>query len=192
MSDNPIQNFGLTEADFDRLRGDLLRGDETLFERVFVEHFEDCRAFLMRNCSADAEDAYDITLETVISFRKRLLEGKVGYGNLRFYFTKMAKDSYLKSLEKAKRLPVGELNVNEADRAEDAAEGFDEEQLGALDAAWAKLGDDCKNLLRTHVYDGLQLKSIAQSSGEAEANVRKRKERCMDRLKTQFFHIYTP
>ena len=100
--------------------------------------------------------------------------------------------SYLKSLEKAKRLPVGELNVNEADRAEDAAEGFDEEQLGALDAAWAKLGDDCKNLLRTHVYDGLQLKHIAQSSGEAEANVRKRKERCMDRLKTQFFHIYTP
>ncbi len=192
MSDNPIQNFGLKAAEFADLKADLLRGDETLFEHVFVKHFDDCRVYLIRNCSAQADDAYDITVETIIAFRKRLLENKVEYGNLRFYFTKMAKDSYLKWLEKNKRMPVSELDVNEADHADEAEGGFDEDQLKVLDSAWTKMGEDCKNLLKSHVYDGLQLKIIAQSLNEAEANIRKRKERCMDKLKSYFFEIYTP
>ncbi len=190
MMDNPLQNFGLKAAEFEQLRTDLLRGDETLFERVFVKHFDDCRVYLIRNCSAQADDAYDITVETIIAFRKRLIENKVEYGNLRFYFTKMAKDSYLKTVEKNKRMPVGELNINEADRADEAENGFDEDHLKALDSAWVKLGEECKNLLKSHVYDGVQLKLIAQERNEAEANVRKRKERCMDRLKSYFFELY--
>ena len=192
MTDNPIQNFGLKAAEFAQLRTDLLRGDETLFEHVFVKHFDDCRVYLIRNCAAQADDAYDITLETIIAFRKRLLENKVEYGNLRFYFTKMAKDSYLKWLEKNKRMPVSELVVNEADRSDEADNRFDEDQLKVLDSAWEKMGEDCKNLLKSHVYDGLQLKLIAQSLNEAEANIRKRKERCMDRLKSYFFELYVP
>lgn len=192
MTDNPIQNFGLKAAEFAQLRGELLRGDESLFEHVFVKHFDDCRVYLIRNCAAQADDAYDITVETIIAFRKRLLENKVEYGNLRFYFTKMAKDSYLKWLEKNKRMPVSELVVNEADRSDEADDGFDEDQLIVLDSAWAKMGEDCKSLLKSHVYDGLQLKLIAQSLNEAEANIRKRKERCMDRLKSYFFELYIP
>ena len=192
MTDNPIQNFGLKAAEFAQLRAELLRGDESLFEHVFVKHFDDCRVYLIRNCAAQADDAYDITVETIIAFRKRLLENKVEYGNLRFYFTKMAKDSYLKWLEKNKKMPVSELVVNEADRSDEADGGFDEDQLKVLDSAWAKMGEDCKNLLKSHVYDGLQLKLIAQSLNEAEANIRKRKERCMDRLKSYFFELYVP
>ena len=104
----------------------------------------------------------------------------------------MAKDSYLKWIEKNKRMPVSELIVNEADHADETDGGFDEDQLKVLDSAWAKIGEDCKNLLKSHVYDGLQLKLIAQSLNEAEANIRKRKERCMDRLKSYFFELYTP
>lgn len=192
MQDNPIQNFGLKAAEFAQLQADLLRGDETLFERVFVKHFDDCRVYLIRNCSAQADDAYDVTVETIIAFRKRLIEGKVEYGNLRFYFTKMAKDSYLKMVEKNKKLPVSELVVNEADRSEEAENGFDEEQLTSLDSAWAKLGEECKKLLKSHIYDGLQLKDIAAALNEAETNIRKRKERCMNRLKSNFFELYVP
>ena len=192
MTDNPIQNFGLKAAEFAQLRAELLRGDESLFEHVFVKHFDDCRVYLIRNCAAQADDAYDITVETIIAFRKRLLENKVEYGNLRFYFTKMAKDSYLKWLEKNKKMPVSELVSHEADRSDEADNGFDEDQLNVLDSAWAKMGEDCKNLLKSHVYDGLQLKLIAQSLNEAEANIRKRKERCMDRLKSYFFELYVP
>jgi RNA polymerase sigma factor (sigma-70 family) len=192
MQDNPIQNFGLKAAEFVQLQAELLRGNEDLFERVFVKHFDDCRVYLIRNCSASADDAYDITVETIIAFRKRLIEYKVEYGNLRFYFTKMAKDSYLKWVEKNKKLPVSELVVNESDRAEEGENGFDEEQLTSLDSAWTKLGDECKKLLKSHIYDGVQLKDIANELNEAETNIRKRKERCMNRLKSYFFELYVP
>ena len=190
MTDNPIQNFGLKQTAFSDMLNALQRGDETLFEHVFVKHFSDCISYLMRECSANAEDAYDITVETIISFRKRLIEGKIEYGNLRFYFTKMAKDSFLKLLEKNKRLPVKEFVLNEADREEEPTQDFDEDQLQSLDKAWTKLNEDCQKLLRSHIYDGLQLKQVAVLLNENEANIRKRKERCMDKLKSSFFDVY--
>ena len=190
MTDNPIQNFGLKFSDFNEMLNSLQQGDEKLFEHVFVKHFSDCRSYLMRECTAQADDAYDITVETIISFRKRLIDGKIDYGNLRFYFTKMAKDSYLKLLEKNKRTPVSEFVLTEADREDESTEAFDDEQMHALDNAWNKLNEDCRKLLRSHVYDGLQLKQVAQLLNENEANIRKRKERCMDKLKSSFFDVY--
>ena len=190
MTDNPIQNFGLKQTAFSDMLSALQQGDETLFEHVFVKHFSDCRSYLMRECSSNAEDAYDMTVETIISFRKRLIEGKIEYGNLRFYFTKMAKDSYLKLVEKNNRMPVKEFVLNEADREEEPTQDFDEDQLQSLDKAWTKLNEDCHKLLRSHIYDGLQLKQVALLLNENEANVRKRKERCMDKLKSSFFDVY--
>lgn len=190
MADNTIQNFGLKQTTFSDMLNALQQGDESLFEHVFVKHFSDCRNYLMRECDASAEDAYDITVETIISFRKRLIEGKIEYGNLRYYFTKMAKDNFLKLLEKNKRLPVGELVLNEADREDEPSNEFDADQLQYLEKAWSKLNPDCQKLLRSHIYDGLQLKQVALLLNENEANIRKRKERCMDKLKSSFFDIY--
>ena len=190
MADNTIQNFGLKQTTFSDMLNALQQGDETLFEHVFVKHFSDCRNYLMRECDASAEDAYDITVETIISFRKRLIEGKIEYGNLRYYFTKMAKDNFLKLLERNKRLPVGEFVLNEADREDEPSNEFDADQLLYLEKAWSKLNPDCQKLLRSHIYDGLQLKQVALMLNENEANIRKRKERCMDKLKSSFFDIY--
>jgi RNA polymerase sigma factor (sigma-70 family) len=190
MADNTIQNFGLKLTTFSDMLNALQQGDESLFEHVFVKHFSDCRNYLMRECDASADDAYDITVETIINFRKRLIEGKIEYGNLRYYFTKMAKDNFLKLLEKNKRLPVGELVLNEADREDEVSNEFNTEQIQYLEKAWTKLNPDCQKLLRSHIYDGLQLKQVALLLNENEANIRKRKERCMDKLKSSFFDIY--
>ncbi len=191
MADNTIQNFGLKQTTFSDMLNALQQGDESLFEHVFVKHFSDCRSYLMRECDASAEDAYDMTVETIISFRKRLIEGKIEYGNLRYYFTKMAKDNYLKLLERNKRMPVSEFVLNEADREDEPSQEFDNDQLQYLEKAWAKLNPDCQKLLRSHIYDGMQLKQVALMLNENEANIRKRKERCMDKLKSSFFDIYT-
>lgn len=190
MTDNPIQNFGLTYAAFNNMLHALQKGNETLFEHVFIKHFNDCRGYLIRECTANTEDAYDITIDTIIQFRKRLIEGKIEYGNLRYYFTKMAKDSLLKLFEKNKRLPVKELLLAEADREEENTQDFDEEQLQSLSLAWTKLNAECQELLRNNVYEGIKLRQIALSSNENEANIRKRKERCMDKLKSLFFKVY--
>ena len=188
--DNPIQNFGLKKNDFDQLVSDLQGGNEKLFETIFVQHFDSCRSYLMRECSAPTDDAYDVTVETIIKFRQMLVDGKIQYGNLRFYFTKMAKDAYLKIIAKNKKMPVGELLENEADRADESTQSFDDEQVAALDKSWKQLGEDCKNLLRQHIQEGFQLKEIAQSLDQSEVNIRKRKERCMTKLKSIFFEHY--
>jgi RNA polymerase sigma factor (sigma-70 family) len=88
-------------------------------------------------------------------------------------------------------MPVGELVENEADRAEESTEAFDEEQTVALEKSWAQLGEDCKNLLRQHIQEGFQLKEIAQAMEQSEVNMRKRKERCMTKLKSLFFDHYS-
>jgi RNA polymerase sigma factor (sigma-70 family) len=188
--DNPIQNFGLKKADFDQLLSDLQGGNEKLFETIFVQHFESCRSYLVRECSAPTDDAYDVTVETIIKFRQMLVEGKIQYGNLRFYFTKMAKDAYLKIIAKNKKMPVGELDGNVPDIADEPTESFDDEQVLALDKSWKLLGDDCKNLLRQFIQEGIQLKEIAQDLAQSEATMRKRKERCMAKFKTIFFDNY--
>ncbi|MDZ7877190.1 MAG: sigma-70 family RNA polymerase sigma factor [Saprospiraceae bacterium] len=189
--DNPIQNFGLKKVDFDQLVSNLQNGDENLFETIFVQHFESCRSYLMRECIAQADDAYDVTVETIIRFRQMLLEGKIQYGNLRFYFTKMAKDAYLKKIAQNKKLLTGELVENEADRADESTQAFDDEQVAALDKSWQLLGEDCRNLLRQHIQEGFKLKEIAQTLEQSEANMRKRKERCMTKLKSLFFDNYS-
>jgi RNA polymerase sigma factor (sigma-70 family) len=188
--DNPIQNFGLKEADFNQLVSDLQGGNEKLFETIFVQHFESCRSYLVRECSAPTDDAYDVTVETIMKFRQMLVEGKIQYGNLRFYFTKMAKDAYLKIIAKNKKMPVGELDGNVGNVADEPTESFDDEQVLALDKSWKLLGDDCKDLLRQFIQEGIQLKEIAQDLAQSEATMRKRKERCMAKLKTIFFDNY--
>ena len=88
-------------------------------------------------------------------------------------------------------MPVGELVENEADRADENTQSFDDEQVAALDKSWAQLSEDCKNLLRQNIQQGFQLKEIAQAMEQAEANIRKRKERCMTKLKSIFFENYS-
>jgi RNA polymerase sigma factor (sigma-70 family) len=191
--DNPKQNFGLSYAGFRSLVERLKVGDEQLFERIFVEHFRDCRQYLVYEYKVEADDAYDMTVDTIIKFRELLINDKIDYGNLRYLFTKMAKDAYFKLSAHRKRLPQTELSETSAHHIADSADdapAFDTEQLSALQNAWVKLGDECKKLLEKHVYEGLQLKQIAEILGESDANVRKRKERCMAKLKTTFFENY--
>jgi DNA-directed RNA polymerase specialized sigma24 family protein len=147
MEDNSNKNFGLSRASFDEMREKLKAGDESLFERVFVKHFNDCRRYLVTQCSASPDDAYDITVETLIRFRQALIEDKIGYDNLRFLFTQMAKQIYLKWLQQGKRLPTSPIDNQADDRIETDEMMFDDETLGLLDTAWQKLGEKCKELL---------------------------------------------
>jgi RNA polymerase sigma factor (sigma-70 family) len=190
MEDNSNKNFGLSRADFDEMREKLKAGDESLFERVFVKHFNDCRRYLISQCNASPDDAYDVTVETLIRFRQALMEDKIGYDNLRFLFTQMAKQIYLKWLQHGKRLPTTTLDNQADDRAEDSDLLFDDETITLLEQAWQNLGTECKKLLKSHYYDGIQLKQISASIGQSDVAVRKRKERCMETLKKYFFELY--
>ncbi|MEO1260833.1 MAG: sigma-70 family RNA polymerase sigma factor [Bacteroidota bacterium] len=177
-----MKNFGLSENEFAQLVKDLQQGRDTLFEKIFLGHFQDCVHYLENNCSATPADAYDVSMETLLQFRRLLLQGKVTYGNLRFLFTRMAMQLYWKWI---KRSP--QTDKIEGIEIADPSEDFDEESIQQLHQAWSKLGEVCQRLLKNFYYNGVQLIEIAKLQDKSDAAVRQEKKRCLAKLRALFF-----
>ncbi len=176
-----LKNFGLTENTFNAMLKELHEGKDALYESVFLSHFEDCMSYLKRNYNASHEDAYDASMESMLEFMKRLKAGKITYGNLRFLFTQMAGQIYLKWIKKEqKRNQLEQIDLGEA------PERPDEEDMKTLDRAWKGLCEDCRKILQQFYYDGIALKSMAALMDKPAATLRKKKQRCVEKLRNLF------
>lgn len=177
------KNFGLTEASFEKLVADLRKNDTYFFEQVFLKQFEETMSYLRREYKSDYEDAYDATMDTLIEFRSRFVDGKLRYGNLRFLFTKMASQILLRNQKKnvASDIDGVAFLTEEIDTP-----SIDPEELNLLSKAWKTLGDSCKQLLTRHFYGKMKLSEIAEETQKSPASIRKQKERCIKHLKDQF------
>lgn len=173
------KNFGLSETAFEQLLLQLQKGEHQLFENIFLNHFRDCMHYVINKCKAPQEDAYDVTMETLLDFRKRLIAGKIQYGNLKFLFTQMAIQKYLKWIKKEKQQP--KLTETIVDPLED-----DTEDLQLLEKSWGKLGDQCQDLLKGFYYQNTPLNQLAEVLQKTPAAIRKQKQRCVDRLRQLF------
>ena len=177
-----IKNFGLSQDRFDTLVADLKRNETEFLEKIFLAHFQECMAYLKREYKANHEDAYDATMETLLAFRKRLVEGKVEYGNLRFLFTKMSTQIYMKN---QKSFQIQELNQSESATVEEPL--FDDpEHMETLQDCWNDLEAPCQQLLTWHFYGKMRLTEIAEQEQKTSAAIRKQKERCLQKLKQIF------
>ncbi|MFK8101738.1 MAG: RNA polymerase sigma factor [Saprospiraceae bacterium] len=178
------KNFGLSELAFQELAEQLQAGDERLFEQIFLSHYKDCIAYLMKNYGASHEDAYDATMETLLNFHKGIKAAKINYGNLRFLFTKMASQVYIKWIKRENlKNPIQEMDLVEDPKA------FDKETLQLLDQAWAGLCEDCAGLLKKFYYENISLKEIALKLNKSPEAIRKQKQRCVEKLKSYFLRI---
>jgi len=181
------KNFGLTNAEFNNLLLALNHGDESLFEQVFLTHFEDCCKYLMSTYKASSEDAYDASMSTMLEFCKRLKTGQVAYGNLRFLFTRMAGQIYLKWIKKQQKT-TGLKNIDIMEAPED----IDDESYVILNKAWNNLLKDCQTLLEEFYYTGATLEHIATVLNKSAVAVRKQKQRCVDKLRELFIRFSLP
>jgi len=178
------KNFGLSTATFQALITALKAGDETLYEKIFLAHFQDCMKYLQRKFRASHEDAYDATMDAMVVFCNRLKAGKIQYGNLRFLFTQIAGQIYVRWIKKE------QLNTNiENIDLPISATPIDKEALQLLNKAWAMLGTKCANLLKDFYYGGITLNEIAGQSEKSPAAIRKQKQRCVAELRTLFLQI---
>ncbi len=176
-----LKNFGLTEDTFNAMLKELHEGKDALYESVFLSHFDDCMSYLKRNYNASHEDAYDASMESMLEFMKRLKAGKITYGNLRFLFTQMAGQIYLKWIKKEqKRNQLEQFDLGAA------PEVMDEEDLKILAKAWNGLCDHCSQLLKQFYYEGVALKLMAEELGKPAATLRKQKQRCIEKLRNLF------
>lgn len=162
--DSPKRNFGLTADKFQEQLEKLKQGDEALFETVYKEHFEMCRTFLIRKMGADRDIAYDITLETLIKFRKNLIADKIKYGNLAALFTIDARNNYLRWIQKETKNETASIE-NYADDIveEDDTTELDMNLVDNLKKALRNIGNDCFELLNWHYYLKMPLRNIAEN-----------------------------
>ncbi len=179
----PNQNFGLSNAQFDDMVIQLKQGNESLFEKIFLAHFKECTNYIKFNYNAPHEVAYDITMDTLIEFRLKLLTDKIVYGNLRYLFTLMASQLYIKSIAKDNKVKQSIFEY-----AEEIDES--EEKIDALKNAWKELSLEDRKLLENFYYLDIPLNRIAEVENKSDAALRKQKQRAVDKLRQVFFTIY--
>ncbi|MEZ5042486.1 MAG: sigma-70 family RNA polymerase sigma factor [Saprospiraceae bacterium] len=180
-----FNNFNLTQEAFEQMLEALKLGDKTLFEQVFLTHFKACSRFLEDKFNASPADAYDATMEALIKFHKRLKAGKIRYGNLRYLFTQIAGQIYLKE----KRLPQLQALPDDFDILDVPDETLPKETLALFARAWQELCQDCRGLLQSFYYDKITLVEIAQKTGKTDVALRKQKQRCLEKLRAAFNKI---
>lgn len=181
------KNLGLSESAFVELLDQLKKGNEMLFEEIFSGFFKKNLNVLKKKYSARHEDAYDCVMWAMLRMRQMLLDNKVTYGNLDNYFTRIAISRYVKLHTRKKEFATDtfpELIIIENNF-------IDDETLEILDKAWQQLGAPCRELLKGFYYDKVELKELTEILKDTSAsNTRKRKERCLKKLRQLFFQYY--
>ncbi len=180
-----FNNFNLSSEEFEQMLTALNNGDETLFEQVFLSHFEACCRFLQDRFNASPTDAYDASMEALLKFHKRLKAGKIRYGNLRYLFTQMAGQIYLKW----KRGPQTQAIPDNFDIIDESSEIFNRETMVIFGKAWQKLCQECQGLLQAFYYAKTPLVDIAKKTGKTDVALRKQKQRCLQKLRKHFQQI---
>jgi DNA-directed RNA polymerase specialized sigma24 family protein len=160
-------------------------GDETLFEKIFLSQFRICVQYLIAKFRIDYETAYDITMDTLIDFRQKIVCGKLEYGNLRYLFTKIA----TQKLSKSKEHPLEFDSWDEADEVEIDHVG-NEKMCIALENAWEVLTAEEKSLLEKFYYNDMSIVNISKLTNIPDFTLRKQKQRAVERLKIIFFEKY--
>ncbi len=176
-------NLGLSKDDFDELVKGLQNGDEKLFEITFRRVVRRGIKKLKLKYKNDNEDIEDAAMETLLTFRERLIEGKIKYGALESLFNTILFQKYARIKRKAENhiylsgTLIGESIVNEP------KEIYDQDQLMILRNAYEKLNKECIEVLEGLYEKDLGFDEIAKNLGISESAVRKRNERCLDRLR---------
>lgn len=176
------KNFGLSEDRFQQMVERLQAGDEQMYETLFLSQFGSCMGILKHKYQASHQDAYDATMEAMVLFCRKLKESKISYGNLQFLFTQMSVQIYLKWIKRQKKVEAF-THFNIPDRPPQ----FDRDSLQAMQQAFSRLGEGCRQVLRAFYHDGTTLQALATHVGRTPAAVRKQKQRCIEKLRV----IYT-
>lgn len=176
----PRKNFGISQNEFNQMVADLKRGNYELFKNVFLSHFHLCIDFLQKHKQASFDDAYDATMDTLLQFRKLLVEEKLKYGNLAYLFTKMAGQIFVRNKKQCNVEEIQGLEIPEYSPPLNLTD------MKLFNKSWDQLDINCQELLKLHFYGNLKLKEIAEEKKVPAATIRKQKERCLAKLKDEF------
>ena len=178
------KNFGLLPQEFEVLCTRLREGDNSLFEKIYLAHFKNCQIYIKRKVNITFSESYDLTMDTMIDFRKGLIKGKIAYGNLEFLFTRMAYYLHLKKQKKLELLDKKEYAYFESFSSQ-LYDAEKEEKFKVVERVIETLSKDKQEFIELHFVKKMKLTEIAKLTGESNATIRKRKQRIIEALKTK-------
>jgi len=178
------KNFGLSRAAFEELQQSLRDGDQRLYEKIFLAHFAGCVNFLEIRDKVSKREAYDATMTTMARFCELLAAGKIRYGNMRYLFTRMARQAHQRTV---KRQSIFTEMPEQAYLIPEEGPEFPDEEFAVMERAFRFLGRNCQELLKNFYFRNRTLKEIAETENRSAVAVRKQKSRCVATLKRYFY-----
>ncbi|HFC00841.1 MAG TPA: sigma-70 family RNA polymerase sigma factor [Phaeodactylibacter sp.] len=175
----------MTDGEFQQLVHKLQAGDEKVLDSLFVKHYEYCVNHLTKefrggnhHCSYD--DASDTVMDGFLKLRAELIKGKVENKNLRGFLLVICRNMWLKKVQKERSklsLDVEKVEYYLGQKQDLYSEDFnpllkkeladdlsekEKMQAEVFQAAWAKLGEKCKQLLQAFYIEKIRLKDLQE------------------------------
>ena len=176
-------NFGLSKSEFIICVDNLKAGIDDIITKHVAHQVPETTAYLKRRFSITRQESYDICMNTLLRYREKLIQDKIQYGNLRYLFIKMCINHFL-DCEKKKR------RVNEAvGRFLDLkSPAIDKEDLfKKLESVLTDLNPDQQLIIHKIYHSGQSMEFIAEELNISYANLRKKKERILNKMRELYF-----
>ena len=179
------KNFDIDKNQFDKLVEELQSGSDEMFNKLFKDVFIITYESIKNKLNISEPDAKEATINAFFNFYNKLKDGKITYNNLKYLLDTMAKQEYFiffNTDKKEKSFPlIDELNfLIEEEEIDHVAK---DEEFNKLEEAVKKLDTNCKKLLDKIYTKGIKTGKIAKSLKISKETFRKRKERCLKKLK---------
>ena len=158
------KNFGLSESDFNQMLQAMKQGDDALFEQIYLAHFQSCVYYLINHRGAKEEQAYSATMKSLLEIRKELIQDKLKWDNLAFYFTFKAGKKLTKIMGKGNaKMQVNSIDGMDFKDDQNFLEKLQTKEMAAfVGRALDELGEECSRILKLHYYEGLSFPKIAK------------------------------
>ncbi len=177
-------NFGLTKSEFERCVENLKSGFSNVLSQGLIRQLPESMTYLQNKFQVNRETSYDVCMNTFLIFRSKIILEKIRYGNLRFLFTRMCVNTYLDQKKKEQRISeaINSFHANKNESNINSEEFFEK-----LDLLISKLPDNHRTLMKAIYFSSRSMEEIAKDHGISYANLRKKKQRILQSLKTDFF-----
>ena len=143
------------------------------------------------------EDARSIYHATLIDFKKNIESGKLvrlEKAQLKTYLRTIAwrKATRHAELQKRRQEIINEVSVNQENQPNSNTEKTSaSEQKNIILKILDTIDADCKEILELFYFSGLDSGEIAAEKGTIAQNIRKKKQRCIEKIKAQFKTIFS-
>ncbi|MEX0996296.1 MAG: sigma-70 family RNA polymerase sigma factor [Flavobacteriaceae bacterium] len=168
---------------------EIQKNNDAVLKKLYQQNYHKTRGFVLKNNGSEIQ-AKDIYQEAFIAVWQNVKNGTFLPKNetaLQGYLYQIAKNKwidYLRSNQYKKTTQItADINVQTEVLSEDNKE-FDQ-RLNLIETHFKRLGNECKELLKSFYYEKKSLREIAKIFDINEASARNKKYRCIQQLKTQ-------